>query len=298
MARSVVLVSVLVSSLLGCKAFSKLTEDGADKGEATAAASAAAPPSAAPAAPSELVFTKKVPKPGIKGATTRKTASKFTMSGKTFRENSFMQGDFVVKESDEFRVTKASVDVKELYTTSQEGTGSEKRSVSPLAGSSYIVTRAEDGKLSAQDSGGNKVPAATLKLIKDEFGSSFEKNQDAAFLPDRPLKLEEKLMPASDSMLRALGIKDDGNTVIDGTEFFLRSTADGKAKFDATMTMTQKIPGAGLRVRAKLSGNLEMVTDGAWIVAIDLKGPITILDGSGNEKGTGDLSIVGTQTFQ
>lgn len=298
MARSVVLVSVLVSSLLGCKAFSKLTEDDADKGEASATASAAAAPTSAPAATNEVTFTKKVPKPGVKGATTRKTASKFTMNGKTFRENSFMQGDFIVKESDEFRVTKASIEVKELYTTSQQGTGSEKRSVSPLAGSTYIVTRSDDGKLSAQDSSGTKVPAATLKLIKDEFGSSFEKNQDAAFLPDRPLKLEEKLMPSSDSMLRALGIKDDGNTLIDGTEFFLRSAADGKAKFDATMTMTQKIPGAGLRVRAKLSGNLEMVTDGAWIVAVDLKGPITILDGSGNEKGTGDLSILATQTYE
>jgi len=296
MARSVVLVSLLVSSLLACKAFNK--DDGADKGEATAAASAAAAPASAAPVSTEVTFTKKVPKPGIKGASTRKTASKFTMSGKTFRENSFMEGDFLVKESDEFRVTKASVDVKELYTTSQEGTGSEKRSVSPLAGSSYIVTRAGDGKLSAQDSGGNNVPAATLKLIKDEFGSSFEKNQDAAFLPDRPLKLEEKLMPASDTMLRALGIKDDGNTLIDGTEFFLRSVADGKAKFDATLTMTQKIPGAGLRVRAKLSGNLEMLTDGAWIVAIDLKGPLTILDSSGNEKGSGDLSMVATQTFQ
>lgn len=30
-----------------------------------------------------------------------------------------------------------------------------------------------------------------------------------------------------------------GNTLIDGTEFFLRSSADGKAKFDTTMTMTQ-----------------------------------------------------------
>jgi len=297
MARSVVLVSVLVSSLLACKAFNKGDDAAADKGAATAAASAPAAPSPA-AATNEVTFTKKVPKPGIKGVSERKTASKFTMSGKTFRETSFMQGDFLVKESDEFRVTKASVDVKELYTTSQEGTGNEKRSVSPLAGSSYIVTRAGDGKLSAQDSGGNPVPAATLKLIKDEFGSSFEKNQDAAFLPDRPLKLEEKLMPASDAMLRALGIKDDGNTLIDGTEFFLRSAADGKAKFDATMTMTQKIPGAGLRVRAKLSGNLEMMTDGAWIVAIDLKGPITILDGSGNEKGSGELSISGKQTFQ
>ena len=68
--------------------------------------------------------------------------------------------------------------------------------------------------------------------------------------------------------------------------------------FDVTMTMTQKIPGAGLRVRAKLTGKLEMQEDGAWVVGFDLKGPVTILDGSGNEKGSGELGIVATQTFQ
>jgi len=33
-------------------------------------------------------------------------------------------------------------------------------------------------------------------------------------------------------------------------------------------------------------------------VGFDLKGPVTILDGSGNEKGSGELGIVATQTFQ
>jgi len=296
MDRPALLFPLLLSTLLGCKLFSNSTDDNSAKAEASAPAPAAAP--SAPQAASEVAFQRKVPKAGIKASLTRKTSSKFTMAGKTFRESSFMQSEFLVKESDEFRITKGSIDVKELYTTSQQGTDSEKRSVSPLAGSSYVVTRAEDGKLSAQDTGGNTVPAATLKLIKDEYASSFEKNQDAAFLPDRPLKLEEKLMPASDAMLKTVGIKDDGNTLIDGTEFFLRSAADGKASFDVTMTMTQKIPGAGLRVRSKLTGKLEMQIDGAWVVGFDLKGPVTILDGSGNEKGSGELGIVATQTFQ
>lgn len=295
MDRPALLFPLLLSTLLGCKLFSNSTDDSSAKAEASAATPAAAPSAAQPA--SEVAFQPKVPKAGTKASVTRKTSSKFTMAGKTFRESSFLQSDFLVKESDEFRVTKGSIDVKEFYTTSQEGTGSEKRSVSPLAGSSYVVARAEDGKLSAQDTGGNPVPAATLKLIKDEYASSFEKNQDAAFLPGRPLKLEEKLMPASDAMLKTLGIKDDGTTLIDGTEFFLRSVADGKASFDVSMTMTQKIPNAGLRVRSKLNGKLEMRPDGAWVVGFDLKGPITILDGSGNEKGSGELSIVATQTF-
>lgn len=220
------------------------------------------------------------------------------MAGKTYRENTVLEAAMTVKESDEFRVTKASIEVKEMYTTSQEGTGSEKRSVSPLAGSTYIVTRGDDGSLSALDSNGNKVPAATLKLIKDQFASSFEKNRDAEFIPDRPLKLEEKLMPPSDAMLAALGIKDDGNTLIDGTEFFLKSAKTSKASFEVSMTMTQKVAGAGLRVRSKLKGTLEMQPDGAWITAIDLKGPITILDASGNDKGSGELTVSGSQTFK
>jgi hypothetical protein len=291
-------VLTLTTSLLGCGLLERLTGDSGGQASNTAAATAQAPTPSADKAVAEVAFVRQVPKAGTHGTTSRKTSSKFTMGGKTFRESSFMDSEFTVKASDEFRVTKASIEVKELYTTSQEGTGTEKRSVSPLAGSTYVVTRGEDGALSALDSEGNKVAAATLKLLKDEFASSFEKNQDAAFLPDRPLKLEEKLMPSSDSMLGALGIKDDGNTLIDGTEFLLKNNANAKATFDVSMTMTQKVPGAGLRVRSKLKGKLDMQPQGAWIVGVNLKGPINILDSSGNEKGSGELSIVGTQTFE
>lgn len=262
---------------------------------AAPAANSTAP--AAPEKPTEVTFVKKVPQAGTKSTLTRKTSSKFTLSDKTFRETSVLEGVFEVKASDEFRVTKASLEVRDFYTTSQEGTGSEKKSVSPLAGSTYVVTRDDDGKLSALSSGGDKVPASTLKLIKDEFGSAFEKSRDADFLPDRPLKLEEKLMPSSDTMLSALGIKDDGNTLIDGTEFFLTKVDAARASFDVALTMTQKIAGAGLRVRAKLKGQLQVRPEGAWIVGIDLKGPVTILDAKGDEKGSGDLSIVATQTL-
>lgn len=267
---------------------------------ATSAAPAAPAPSSppAPSEPTEVAFVKKVPAAGTKASFTRKTSSKFTMGDKAFRESSVMEAAFEVKVSDEFRVTKGSVDVKELYTTSQDGTGSEKKSVSPLAGSAYVVTRDDDGKLTALNSGGDKVPAATVKLIKDEFGSFFEKSRDADFLPERALKLEEKLMPSSDTMLSALGIKDDGNTLIDGTEFFLTKIEAERAHFDVTLTMTQKIASAGLRVRAKLKGALQVRPDGAWIVGIDLKGPLTILDAKGNEKGTGDLSIAAGQTLE
>ncbi|HSC87958.1 MAG TPA: hypothetical protein VLC09_11830 [Polyangiaceae bacterium] len=265
---------------------------------APAASAAAAPTPQPPAKPTEVTFVKKVPTTGIKATFSRKTSTKFTMGEKAFRESSVMEAAFDVKASDEFRVTKGGLEVKELYTTSQDGTGSEKKSVSPLAGSSYVVTRNDDGKLAALDSGGDKVSASTLKLLSEEYGTFFEKSRDAEFLPDRALKLEEKLMPSSDTMLSALGIKDDGNTLIDGTEFFLKKIEADRSSFDVTMTMTQKIAGAGLRVRAKLKGQIDIRPDGAWIVGIDLKGPLTILDSKGDEKGSGDLSISATQTLK
>jgi hypothetical protein len=287
---------VSLTSLLGCDLVKKLTGSEAAPSALAAAPTAPLATAAAAGAVKTVAFERRVPKAGVKASVSRKTSSKFTMKGQTFRETSVSVSEFEVKESDEFRVTKASVEVKELYTTSQQGTGSEKKSVSPLEGSSYIVTRSDDGKLSALNSEGNKVDAATLKLIKDEFGNAFEKNQDAAFLPDRPLNLEEKLMPASDSMLSALGIKDDGNTMIDGTEFILKSS-DPKANFVVSLTMTQKVAAANMRVRSKLKGNIEMLPAGAWITDVSLKGPLTILDGSGNEQGSGELSFSGSQTF-
>lgn len=281
------LVAIL-AALLACK--------GLDKGqpEQSTAASGTAPTAAA----NEVTFKRSVPKVGTKAKVSRKTTTKFTMEGKVFRETTVLEANWDVKGTDEFRITKAGIDVKEMYSTSQEGTGTEKKSVSPLAGSTYIVTRYDDGSLGAQDGSGNKVPSSTLKLIKDEFGSGFEKNQDAAFIPDRAVKLEEKLVPASDDMLKTLGIRDDGNTLIDGTEFFLKSSSGERATFDASMTMTQKVPGTGLRVRSKLKGTLELRPDGAWIVGFDLKGPLTVLDSSGKEKGSGDLAFTATQTFE
>lgn len=87
---------------------------------------------------------------------------KFTFQGQGVPQHRKNDTSVEVQASDEFRVTKAALDVKKLYSTSQEGTGSEKKSVSPLAGSRFIVTRADDCKLSAVDSSGNKVAAAQV----------------------------------------------------------------------------------------------------------------------------------------
>jgi hypothetical protein len=284
---SVSAVVVCVGALLACKALKKDSEPAP-----TATATAAAP-----AAPTDVAFTAVVPKNGAKVSTSHQTNSKFTMDGKVYRNTNATSVVLDVQSSDEFRVTKAALDVKELYTITQDGAASEKKTVSPLAGSRYIVTRGDDGKLSALDSNGSKIATSQVKLIKDEFGSAFEKDQTGAFLPDRPVKIGEKLNPASDSVMRMLEIKDDGKTTFDGTEFILKSATAERATFDVAMTMTQKLV-AGLRLRAKLKGTIDIKPAGTWLLGVDLKGPLTLIDATGKEKGTGDLSLSGTQTFE
>lgn len=278
---------VCLAALLACK--------GAGKSESTEQPGGGLP-TVAPATPtsSDVTFRKLVPKVGAKMKYTRRSSAKFTLSGKVHRSEAAATASVTVQGSDQFRVWKAEVDVTELYATEQEGTAAEKKTVSPLAGSRYIVTRADDGSLSALDSNGSKVASSQMKLLKEEFGQVFEKNADSEFLPDRPIKLGEKLVPASDSVIKMLGVKDDGNITIDGVEFILKSATAERASFDSSLTFTQKL--GSIRLRAKLKGNIDLAPEGAWIVALDLKGPITILDSGGNEKGTGDLSISGSQT--
>ncbi len=279
-------VVVVVSALLACKSADKSSEQ------------QQAAPVVAPAAPAnEIVFQRMVPKAGSRSSISRKTTSKFTMGSKTFRETSTLEATSTVKSSDEFRVTKASLEVKDLHTTSQEGSGTEKKSVSPLSGSTYVITRYDDGKLGAVDTGGTQVAAATLKLIGDEFKGVFEKNEDGAFLPDRPVKLEEKFMPASDALLKLLGAKDDGKTTFDGAEFILKRNDGASVSFDTIMTMTQDI-GNGLRLRVKFKGNIDFKPFGTWVTGVDLKGPLSLLDKKGDEKGSGDITVAIKQTFE
>lgn len=277
----------LIAALLACKSSDKPSTE----------TQPVAPGVAPVAAAGEVTFTRVVPKAGTKATVTRKTNMKFTMSGKVVRETTTAGSVFLVKSSDDFRITRAEIDVKELYTTSQEGTGAEKKSVSPLAGSRYVVTRYDDGNLGAVDGGGSKVASTTLKLIKDEFGGVFEKSNDGAFLPDRPVKLEEKLTPSSDALLKTLGLKDDGKAVFDGAEFFLRKSEAAHATFDTTMTLTQDI-GSGMRLRVKFKGDLVLRPDVTWATSVELKGPLTLLDRKGDEKGSGEFSLSINQTFE
>lgn len=250
----------------------------------------------AQAALTELTFLRRPPKPGANINVTSKSSVKFTFQGKVFREVNEDSAAVSVQASDEFRVTKAAIDIKQLVTVKQEGSGDEKKSVNPLQGSRFVITRGDDAKLSALDSAGTKVSTPQLALLKEHYGTVFEADKTHEFLPKRPVKIGEKLIPSSDAVLKLLGQKDDGSTVIDGVEFILQSGTIDRAVFAITLTFTQKID-AQTRLRSKLAGTLDVRPKDSEISAISLKGPLTLLDAGGNDKGSGDLAFDSTATF-
>lgn len=287
-----------LSTLASCKGVQDLVSQGSAPSATAASAPAPAPASAAPAAApvsDEVTFVKSVPKAGTKADAKTSMNVKFTFQGKVYRSTEEMSAEADVQASDEFRVTKAAIDVKQLFSTSQEGTGNEKKSVSPLAGSRFVVTRNDDGKLSALDSSGSKVAAPLMSELQKHFADVFERDKSREFLPKRPVKVGEKLIPSADAVLGLLGQKDDGKTTIDGVEFILKSATPDKATFAVSMTFTQKIDG-GIRLRAKLDGTVDVRPKDSEISNISLTGPLTLLDAQGNDKGSGDLSFSGQVT--
>jgi len=291
---SALAIALLASALLACKGVKDML-GGAASAEPVPSAAPAVASAAAPAAPNEVTFNKVVPKAGAKVTAETNTNVKFTFQGKVFRSTEVGSVTVDVQASDEFRITKAALDVKELHSTNQEGTGNEKKSVSPLAGSRFVVTRADDGKLSALDSSGNKVAAAQISELDKHYRSIFERDKSREFLPNRPVKIGEKLTPSSDSVLSLLGTKDDGKSTVDGVEFILKSAAEDRATFAVALTFTQKVTG-GIRLRAKLEGTIDVRPKDSAFTNVSLRGPLTLLDAQGNDKGNGELSFTGSET--
>lgn len=131
--------------------------------------------------------------------------------------------------------------------------------------------------------------------LKDNFGDLVERDKSRDFIPKRPLKRGEKLIPAQDVVLAVIGSKDDGQTKIDGTEFILDSASGDRATFNVSLTLTTNID-AQTRLRAKLDGTIDIRPKDGLITAVSLKGPLTILDSGGNEKGTGDMTFTGSES--
>ncbi len=281
-----VLLCVCIVALLACK----LKRSGAPShGAASSSGQTAAPPS-------EVTFKPKIPPPGTSSTVTRSLGLKLTMGKNAYRQNTFEKFKLTVKAADDVRITKALLDIEEKYETKQEGVAAEKKTVSPLAGSKFIVSRDDAGKVTAIEPDGTAATPSQVKLLEEDFAGIFKKDTVGAFLPDRPLKLGEKLNPSASSLMQMMEMKDDGKTTVDGIEVIFTSVDGGNARFSMAFTLTLGLTG-GLRLRAKLNGQLALQTATVWLVSAALSGPVTVLDGKGDEKGRGDMKLGIDQTF-
>jgi hypothetical protein len=287
--RSLVLLLYCIAVLLGCK----LKGLGPAGGASTTSSAAQG---AAAAAPSDYAFRPKIPSAGTSSTVTRSVALMLGMGNQSYRQNSFDKFKLTVKAADDFRITKALIEVQEKYETKQDGNAAEKKTVSPLAGGKFVVSRDDAGKVSAVDGEGAAVSAAQVKLLGEDYADLLKKDTLGSFLPDHPIKLGEKLSPSASSLMQMLDIKDDGKTTLDGIEFVFTSMDTGSAHFSMAFTLTMGLAG-GLRMRAKLSGQLTVQTATVWLVGASLSGPVIVLDGKGNEKGKGDMKFTADQTF-
>jgi hypothetical protein len=98
---------------------------GAERSE-PAVSAASAPRAPAPTTPNEVTFEKSVPKAGAKVKGETDSNVKFTFQGKVFRSTERNSTLVEVQSSDEFRVTKAALDVKELFRRARKAPAARK----------------------------------------------------------------------------------------------------------------------------------------------------------------------------
>lgn len=268
--------------LLACRRPPRASQQAPEGSLASASAGTSADPS------KSVTFTRRVPLPGFKAKRNRDLGFQLSREGVAIRHTAHEAFRYDVKKADESRITQAGLDVEDLYESNQQAEEAEDKAINPLSGQRFVVTRQADGKLSAQNAAGAPASEEQASLIEQYFGDLFEADKVSAFLPKGSISVGEKLKPTRAALLELLQLEDDVDTTIDGVDFTLASTDRDQATFALGMTMTWSM-GAGFRLRARLSGTVSLETKAAQVKAVELAGPVVVLDPKGEELGTGQF---------
>lgn len=253
---------------------------------ASATATTAAPPDPSAKA---VTFTRRVPAPGSKAKQTRDLGFQLSRAGNAMRHTAHDVIEYEVKRADALRITQAGLVVDELYEANQQGDDAEEKTVNPLSGKRFVVTRKADGRLSAHDPAGEALSDDAQASLEERYGGLFDADKIGAFLPARPIAFGEKLTPTRAALLEMMQIdEDDRDTSIDDVDFTLTSAENDQARFNVGMTMTWTM-GGELRMRAKLAGSASLDTATSRLRALRLAGPVVVLDGKGAQVGTGQF---------
>jgi hypothetical protein len=252
---------------------------------------ASEPPAAAPLDPpmKAVTFTRRVPAPGSKAKQKRELGFQLSRVGNVMRHTAHDVIEYEVKQADASRVTQAGLVVKELFEANQQGDDPEEKTVNPLSGKRFVLTRNADGRMSALDAAGAALSDQAKASLEEHYGGLFEADKFGAFLPTRPIIIGEKVEPTRGALLEMMQIDDDDrDTSIDDVDFTLAGAENGQAKFEVGMTMTWAM-GDELRMRAKLVGSVSVETATARLRTVRLTGPVVVLDAKGTEVGGGQF---------
>lgn len=202
-----------------------------------------------------------------------------------------------ILESTDNSITKVLLKVIRK-DSAETGPGGEKKTNSPIAGKSFILTK-KDKEIAVTDAEGKAVNDDFAKAAREEGSNLFDKdfNQFAKILPDRPIKVGETITIKGEEALELFGGKDQSFS--DGTfSLTLKGSKDiaGQkcAEFNVTMSLKGE-PQKGINIDTTLKGSMLIDTSNSWPLKMNVTGPMTVK--GLNETPQGKISFTGTGTM-
>lgn len=180
----------------------------------------------------------------------------------------------------------------------EEGDDGRATRPSVLQGRTYVVARRGDA-LVATDGEGAAVAGQELDELLHEHGNLGKPSRFAAFIPDRPVAVGERLEPSPDVAAEMFG--DGGRDVAVRSAAFVLEGAPspGLAAFavDVTVTLGGEPP-----MDLHLRGRVVVRVEDSAPVAMNLAGPLSI-DGASAEtgavfRGSGQMTLARTAEYR
>ncbi|MBN1522888.1 MAG: hypothetical protein JW904_00285 [Spirochaetales bacterium] len=172
------------------------------------------------------------------------------------------------------RIVKIKVEYLEAVNT-DTNMGKIVTSQEPVAGKVYIITRSDEQER-ITDEQGLLVPVEENLIVKREYGAADDNTMTEA-LSNKTLTVGNRVMFMEESMKKSFQDRFNGGIISDTTVTLkeLRTQGGFKAAvFEVNLLMNMPMPSASMT--AHISGEVVVVIDKAWILELEMEGPVTI----------------------
>lgn len=262
---------------------------GAPSSEAAASTPAPSAAQPAPSAADGYVFQKKMPAVGARvlESETKTMSLTLNVGGKSAKDKPIKvvknDRDTVEKAVEVLAVTADAITkVKVTYRNHSKveaKDGADKTTKAPVAGKTYVA-EAKNGAVSVLTEKGAPAPAEEAKIVQKDFKSLGKPDDFQKALPDKPIKVGDKV----DSIARALEERmtrdDDGTskTTVESTSVtFVRAGEKGGVKtgvFEIAIDLA--MDKGGMVIRMKMKGEVELRLDDGFPVSMSFQAPVTV----------------------